>query len=115
MIVGNLPYITVIVLIVLGLYALLFKRNLIKLIIGIELIECGVNLFLITLGYVKGGVAPIYTHLVAREKFVLPTPQALTLTSIVIGLATTALLVSFAISIYKKYGTADITKMKLKG
>jgi multicomponent Na+:H+ antiporter subunit C len=47
---------------------------------------------------------------------VLPTPQALTLTSIVIGLATTALLLSFVVVVYRHYGTLDVTEIKeLKG
>ncbi|MDI6887736.1 MAG: sodium:proton antiporter [Candidatus Thermoplasmatota archaeon] len=114
--IGNFPFVAVALLIALGFYTLLFKRNLIKIVIGIELIECGVNLFLITLGYVKGAVAPIYTHTLApAERMVLPTPQALTLTSIVIGLATTALMLSFAMLIYRRYKTADVSKMRLRG
>ncbi|MEW6070548.1 MAG: cation:proton antiporter subunit C [Candidatus Thermoplasmatota archaeon] len=112
--IGNFPYIAVVLLITLGLYAIIFKRNLIKIVIGIGLIENGVNLFLIILGYVKGAVAPIYTY-APGERFVLPTPQALTLTSIVIGLATTALMLSFAMLIYRRYGTVDASKLKLKG
>jgi len=50
----NIPFIAVVCLILIGLYALVFKRNLIKMVIGITLIESGVNLFLITLGYRKG-------------------------------------------------------------
>jgi multicomponent Na+:H+ antiporter subunit C len=107
----NLPFFTVVVLIGLGVYVLLFNRNLIKIVIGIELIECGVNLFLISLGYVKGAVAPIYTH-APSYRMVLPTPQALTLTAIVIGLATTALMLSFAVLVYRHYGTLDTRKMR---
>jgi multicomponent Na+:H+ antiporter subunit C len=111
----HFPFIAVVILIGLGVYALMFKRNLIKIVIGVSLIESGVNLFLITLGYVKGGVAPIYTN-APGTNMVLPTPQALTLTSIVIGLATTALMLSFAVLIYKHYGNIDAKKVRrLKG
>jgi multicomponent Na+:H+ antiporter subunit C len=113
MILGNFPFVVAMVLVLLGLYTLLFKRNLIKLIIGISLIEVGVNLFLVTLGYRTGGGAPIYTYAPPEMRtMVLPTPQALTLTSIVIGLATTALLLSFAIFVYRHYGTLDSHKIK---
>jgi len=113
---GNLPFVVSALLVILGLYALLFKRNLIKIVIGISLVETGVNLFLVTLGYRAGGVAPIYTFAPAAKRMVLPTPQALTLTSIVIGLATTALLLSFAIFIHRHHGTLDARKVKeLKG
>jgi multicomponent Na+:H+ antiporter subunit C len=110
----HFPFIAVVILIGLGIYACMFKRNLIKIVIGVSLIESGVNLFLITLGYVKGGVAPIYTNAPSRN-MVLPTPQALTLTSIVIGLATTALMLSFAVLIYKHYGNIDAKTRRLKG
>jgi len=107
----NIPFITVIVLIAVGLYAVLFKRNLIKIAIGITIIESGVNLFLITLGYRKGGVAPIYTNLPPNVEIpkgmVLPVPQALTLTSIVIGVAVLALILSFTMKIYEHYKSLD--------
>jgi len=95
----------------LGLYAMLFKRNLIKIVIGLSLIESGVNLFLVSLGYRNGGIAPIYTN-APSTNMVLPTPQALTLTSIVIGVATTAMLLSFCMVIYRHYGTLDSRKVR---
>ena len=110
--IGNFPYIAVAILIGLGFYTLIFKKNLIKIAIGITLIENGANLFLITLGYRKGAVAPIYTHAQERMNMVLPTPQALTLTSIVIGVATTALILSIAMIIYKKYGTINTDEVR---
>ena len=106
----NIPYIAVVCLILIGLYALVFKRNLIKMIIGITLIESGVNLFLITLGYRKGSIAPIYTSSPGGV-MALPIPQALTLTSIVIGVAVLALMLSLVIQIYRHYGTLDIRKV----
>ena len=113
--IGYFPFIAVVILIGLGVYALMFKRNLIKIVIGVTLIESGVNLFLITLGYVKGGVAPIYTHAPGTD-MVMPTPQALTLTSIVIGLATTALMLSFVVLIYRHYNSIDAKNVRrLKG
>ncbi len=113
--IAHFPFIAVVILIGLGVYALMFKRNLIKIVIGVTLIESGVNLFLITLGYVKGGVAPIYTNAPSTD-MVLPTPQALTLTSIVIGLATTALMLSFVVLIYRHYRSIDAKNVRrLKG
>ncbi len=115
----NLPFITVVLLIAIGMYAIIFKRNLIKIAIGITIVESGVNLFLITLGYREGGVAPIFTNLPPNispeqipEKMVLPVPQALTLTSIVIGVAVLALILAFVINIYKNYGTLDANKIR---
>jgi len=107
----NIPFITVVIVIGIGLYAMLYKRNLIKVVIGLDLIESGVNLFLVSLGYRNGGIAPIYTN-APSTTMVLPTPQALTLTSIVIGVATTAMLLSFCVVIYKNYGTLDTRKVR---
>jgi len=115
----NIPFITVALLLAIGLYAVMFKRNLIKIAIGITIIESGVNLFLITLGYRKGGVAPIYTNLppgtALPEGMVLPVPQALTLTSIVIGVAVLALTLSFIMKIYEHNGSLDSHSRRLKG
>ncbi len=110
--IGNLPFVACMVLIALGMWTLLFKRNLVKLVIGVGLIESGVNLFLVALGYVREGVPPIYTYAPAGAPMVLPTPQALTLTSIVIGLATTALMLAFAVVIYRHKGTLDARKIR---
>lgn len=110
-----MPYFTVVVLIVLGLAVMLSKRNIIKILMGLSLMESAVNLFLVATGYRQGGVAPIFTN-VPDSHMVLPTVQALTLTSIVIGVATSAMMLSFAMVIYKKYGTTDTMKIKkLKG
>lgn len=73
--IGNLPFVACMVLIALGFWTLLFKRNLVKLVIGVGLIESGVNLFLVALGYVRGGVPPIYTYAPAGAPMVLPTPR----------------------------------------
>ena len=110
--IGNFPYVAVAIFIGLGIYTLMFKKNLIKIAIGVCLIENGANLFLITLGYKKGAVAPIYTHAPSGQSMVLPTPQALTLTSIVIGIATTALILSVAMMIYKHYETLDTDQVR---
>ena len=106
----NIPYFAVMALIIVGLYAVLFRRNLIKIVIGITLIESGVNLFLITLGYREGSTAPIYT-LSPGGLMAMPVPQALTLTSIVIGVAVLALMLSFIIHIYRHYKTLDVSKI----
>jgi len=114
----NIPYIAVACLVIIGLYATIFKRNIIKIVIGITIIESGVNLFLITLGYRKGAVAPIYTNLPkdvgVPEGMTLPVPQALTLTSIVIGVAVLALMLAIAVQVYRRYGTLDVSKWRLK-
>jgi multicomponent Na+:H+ antiporter subunit C len=111
----NIPYLAVVALIIIGLYAVLFKRNLIKMVIGITLIQSGVNLFLITLAYRENSVAPIYHGFTASSENVpfmsLPVPHALTLTSIVIGVAVLALMLTLIIHIYRHYNTLDVKKL----
>ena len=105
-------YILCLMLFCVGLYGVLRKRNLVKIIIGLGIIEYSMNLFFVLLGYRYHGRAPIH----AQEQMILnmvdPLPQALVLTSIVIGLGITALVISIAIRIYEKYQTFDITKIK---
>ena len=106
----NIPFIAVVILTMIGVYAIVFRKNLVKIVIGITIIGSAVNLFLISLGYREGGVAPIYTQ-APSGTMVLPVPQALTLTSIVIGVAVLALMLSLVIHIYKHYGTLDVRKI----
>lgn len=105
-------YFLCLVLFCIGLYCILRKRNLIKIIIGLGIVEYAVNLFLILVAYRDKGRAPILAKDQIISNIVDPLPQALVLTTIVIGLAITALIVGIAIRIYEKYGTFDITKIK---
>lgn len=99
-----------------GLYAVVAKRNMIKIIIGIMVMEYALNMLFVLFGYRQGGRSPILEKAQTITNIVDPLPQALILTAIVIGLATTALMVALAVRIYEKYGTFDITKIrKLRG
>ena len=99
-----------------GLYCVLMKRNLIKIIIGICIMEYALNLFFALVGYRWQGRSPILEEGHVIENIVDPLPQALVLTAIVIGLAVMALMIAIAMRLYDKYGTFDITKIKsLKG
>ncbi len=113
-------------LFMLGLYCAIVKKNMVKIVIGIMVMEYAVNLFLIMLGYRSGGTAPIIdsSHLEESGQIaatflnssVDPLPQALVLTAIVISLGSLALMISICIRTYEKYGTFDITQIRrLKG
>ncbi len=106
------PLVAAVLIFLMGMAILLFKRNLIKILMGVTLMEAGVNLFLVSLGYRVGGIAPIYTLAPEAETMVMPTVQALTLTAIVIGVATTALMLSFVMTIYRHYGTTNVRRVK---
>ncbi len=105
-------YLLCLALFCIGVYGVLRKRNLVKIIIGLGIIEYSMNLFFVLLGYRFYGRAPIEAQDQNILNMVDPLPQALVLTSIVIGLGITALIISIAIRIYEKYGTFDITKIK---
>ena len=105
-------YLLCLVLFSLGLYCILRKRNIIKIIVGVIIIEYAVNLFFILVAYRMSGRSPILSADADILNIVYPLPHSLVLTAIVIGLATTALLVAIAMRIYEKYGTFDITKIR---
>jgi multicomponent Na+:H+ antiporter subunit C len=108
-----IPFFVCMVLLLIGLYAVVTKRNIIRIIIGFSLVEYAVNLFFALVGFKRNGIPPIITALdQSRSNFVDPLPQALVLTAIVIGLATTALMLALAMRIYEKYRTFDITEIR---
>lgn len=111
-----ITYILCLILFSIGLYCVVRKRNIIKIIIGIGIMEYAVNLFFILAGYRWHGRSPISADDQAIKNMVDPLPQAVVLTAIVIGLATMLMLVAIAIRMYERYGTFDITKINsLKG
>lgn len=115
------PYtITAVGLILIGMYAILVKRNLIKIVIGITLMDSGVNLLLVTLGYIHGRTAPIFTDVgpagnvvgPAASTMVDPLPQALVLTAIVIGLGVTSVALAIVIRLYNQHETLNIDNIR---
>ena len=113
-------YLLCFLIILIGIYGILTRVNLIKIVISLLVIEYGVHLLLAISGYRRDGVPPIVdqTSESSRwlEQAVDPVPQALVLTSIVIGLGVLALMVALSIRIHEKYGTTDIRKIRrLKG
>lgn len=105
-------YIASIILIVLGLYTVCTKKNLIKIVLGMGIIDYGVNMLIVSFGFREGGTAPIYQlsdllNGVSPQFFVDPVPQALTLTSIVIGACVDAMALSLVIMIYRKYKSVN--------
>ena len=113
-------YLLCFALLAVGIYAMVAKKNVIKIIVGLAVTEYAVNLFFVLLGWRQGGVAPILDRTqdinVFKKTSVDPLPQALVLTGIVVGLAVLALSVAVAVRLYQKYGTFDITEIrKLRG
>jgi len=115
-----LPYVLCMLLFGVGLYAIVVKKNLVKIIMGVVILDNAVNMFLVLVGYraPQSGeaAAPIMTRELFGARFlsqsVDPLPQALVLTSIVIGLSVVALMVVMAVRLHEKYGTFDLTKIR---
>lgn len=102
-----------VLLMLIGVYGLLTNRHMIKLIVSINIVEVGLNLFIIAVGYSEGKIIPIITsQTLGKTNFSDPLPQALVLTAIVIGVGTTAILLSVARKLYQQYGTFDLSEME---
>ena len=107
-------YFAAVMLIVLGLYTILFKKDMIKIVLGMGLVDYGINLFIVSIGFNAGGTAPIFTisELMTGAYFVDPVPQALTLTSIVIGACVEAMALALIIKIYQRYNTRNADEIR---
>lgn len=100
-------------LILLGFLAALLHRNILKMIIGFTLVDSGIVIVIVALGYVSGGTAPILdSDTDAAALFVDPINAALAVTAIVIGFAVTALCLAYAIRLYRLHGTLDVTAFR---
>ncbi|MEG1003101.1 sodium:proton antiporter [Clostridium sp.] len=110
-------YIGAFALIFIGLLIIISKKNLIKIIIGMGVLDYGINLMLISIGYREDGTAPIFLNGFNESmNFVDPVPQALTLTSIVIGACVTALSLTIVIKIKEHYNSINADDLRrLKG
>ena len=99
-----------------GLWAIMTRKNIIRIIIGFSIFDTGLHIVMVSLAYVKGRTAPILDGAVGIEdainKIVDPVPQALVLTAIVIGLGVTSLLLAYAMKMHKDKRTLDVNSFK---
>jgi len=101
-----------ILLFFIGIYGLIAKRNIVKTVISLGIIQGGIILYFITANFVQGSIPPmgdLSIGIVAD-----PLPQALMITEIVIGVGITATALTMFIHLYHKYGTASWLKLKKK-
>jgi len=94
------------ILLMIGFYAVIAKRNLIKKLIGLSLFQAAVFLLYITMGKVDDGTAPIFPE-TGAVVFSNPLPQVLILTAIVVGISTTALGLGIVVRIKEEYGSIE--------
>ena len=105
----NLYYLVAVILFIIGFHTMLTHSNLIKKIMGMNIMDTSLFLFFVSIGYRRGGVAPIIKEGVVQ--YVNPVPSALILTGIVISLSFTAFALGLVILLYKHHGTLDADKI----
>lgn len=104
-ILGHINYWLIIAVMMVGLYTLISRSNLIKKLAGLSMFQTAVILFYVSLGKVTDGTVPIMDE--AFTVYSNPLPQVLMLTAIVVGVATTALGFALVIRIKESYGTVE--------
>lgn len=102
-------YLMIVVLLVVGLYGMLGKRNLLKKLIGMNIFQTAIFLFFIEGATKAGGSVPVIDPQLGMEaaKYVNPLPHVLILTGIVVGLSLTGAALAFMLVIYRAYRTLD--------
>jgi multisubunit Na+/H+ antiporter MnhC subunit len=110
--ISNIVLATGFALIVIGFWGMLTQRNILRIIIGFSLIDTGIHIVIVSLGYVANGTAPIIDSAMnlaeAPTLVVDPIPSALVVTAIVIGLSVTAVMLAYAIRLYDAKKTLSI-------
>lgn len=103
------------VLFAIGFGNLMLQSNLIKKIIGLNIMDTAVYLFLAEKGYISGRVAPIVVNGVqSTEAYINPVPSGLVLTGIVVSVSVSALMLSLTIRLYQRYHTLDLDEISLQ-
>jgi len=98
-----------------GFSNLLLQKNLIKKIIGLNIMDTAIYLFLAEKGYIAGRVAPIVVDGVQEvEAYINPVPSGLVLTGIVVSVSVTAIMLSLTIRLYRRYHTLDLDEISMR-
>jgi len=106
-IVKNINYIGAVALFLIGLHTVVTHSNLIKRILGVNIMGTGVFLFFVAIGNVTGGMPPIITPGEEGVLYINPLPSVLILTGIVVVVSITVYSLSLVIRIFQTYGTID--------
>ena len=109
---SNIEEACALILFGIGFTMLLLHRNLFKKIMGLNIMDTGVYLFLASMGYIDGRMAPIIVDGVTDPEFYInPIPSGLVLTGIVVSVSVTAMMLALTVRLYKKYRTLDLDKI----
>ncbi len=105
----NYDEVAAVILFGIGFTMLLLHRNLIKKIIGLNIMDTAVYLFLASMGYIDGYEAPIIVEGVTN--YINPIPGGLVLTGIVVSVSVTALMLALTVRLYQRYRTLNIDEI----
>ena len=98
-----------------GFANLMFQKNLIKKIIGFNIMDTAIYLFLAEKGYISGRTAPIVVDGIQDvAAYINPIPSGLVLTGIVVSVSVSALMLSLTIRLYQRYHTLDLDEISLR-
>ena len=111
---SKINYWIYIVLMMIGLYAMITKRNLVKKIIGMNILQTAIILFYVSLASKRDGTLPIIAdgghgalHAIHAADYMNPLPHVLMLTAIVVSVATLGVALALVIKVYRQYGTLE--------
>ena len=109
-IISGMNYWAFIILMMIGLYAMITKKNLVKKLIGMSIFQTAILLFFISMAYKEGATIPIlqyYDKVHAPEDYTNPLPHVLMLTAIVVGVSTLGVALSITQKLYTQFGTIE--------
>ena len=103
------PYVFTIALLLIGLYGMMVKQNMMKKLFGMNIFQGAIILFFIVHAYKTGASVPVLDEALGQDpaRYVNPIPHGLMLTAIVVSVATTGVALALLIRIYRAYGTID--------
>ncbi len=105
----NKIQVAAIILFAVGFVTLLLHRNLLKKVIGLNIMDTASYLFLTSMGYVENRIAPIVTNGSASpDTYVNPLPAGLVLTGIVVSVSVTGVMLALTIRLYRRYHTLNL-------
>jgi multicomponent Na+:H+ antiporter subunit C len=107
---GHYSYWLTIVLLCIGLYGIIFKKNLVKKTIGLTILQASVVLYWVSLGSKWGATVPVLDPAYPTSdvaNYLNPLPHTLMLTAIVVGVATLGVAFALLIATYNRYKTLD--------
>ena len=107
-----LPFALAVWIFVVGLYGVVTSRNLIHLAVCLSVMQSSTYVLLLSIGYLKGGTAPIFADVPEGTRAVDPVVQALALTDVVVSVTVLALLLALAIQVQKHSETLDPDELR---